>query len=342
MSCTPVSPAAPPAQPNRKSRSGIMLAHPFEPRFLKPGTLVLQPKLNGVRCVAQITWTREAVHSELFKVSLFSSTGTSIPYGACPQVHLDLVTLFLNTPYKHLNHLFPPAESHSSIHLDGELYNHSVPFETISGLARRKTNFDSSQDLIQYHVFDIQKKQPAYLRVLDIETLFSPEQPLPKFSNLHQVPYSTISFCQPFADCLETITNETQAFLNDGYEGLIIRNGLGTYEYKRSRDLLKIKPDSFDYYQIYGFEEAISKYGDPLQRIGAFKVKDAEGRKFKVGSGRLSHQQAAQLFDSRLDLPGKWVQVAYLMRSVKNHVPTSARAIAILDSNPEKAQKDSE
>ncbi len=107
-----------------------MLAHKFNPdKAVFPA--LLQPKLDGVRCV-------------FTKQGAFSRTGKE--FKNVDHIIKTLEPLFKQYPY---------------IKLDGELYNHKLKddFEKIISLVRKtKPTFEHRQEakkLVQYHVYDI-------------------------------------------------------------------------------------------------------------------------------------------------------------------------------------------
>ena len=107
-----------------------MLAHKFNPdKAVFPA--LLQPKLDGVRCV----FTKDGA---------FSRTGKE--FKNVDHIIKTLKPLFKQCPY---------------MKLDGELYNHELKddFEKIISLVRKtKPTFEHRQEaekLVQYHIYDV-------------------------------------------------------------------------------------------------------------------------------------------------------------------------------------------
>ncbi len=107
-----------------------MLAHKFNPdKAVFPA--LMQPKLDGVRCV-------------FTKQGAFSRTGKE--FKNVDHIIETLKPLFKKYPY---------------IKLDGELYNHKLKddFEKIISLVRKtKPTFEDRKEaekLVQYHIYDI-------------------------------------------------------------------------------------------------------------------------------------------------------------------------------------------
>ena len=96
-----------------------------------PGPGYAQPKLDGIRCIADINglWTRQGQ-----------------PIIAVPHIHAALAPLFAADP---------------DLILDGELYNHELreDFGAISSIVRKKNptaeQIELAESVMQYHVYDI-------------------------------------------------------------------------------------------------------------------------------------------------------------------------------------------
>lgn len=96
-----------------------------------PGPGYAQPKLDGIRCIADINglWTRQGQ-----------------PIIAVPHIHASLASLFAADP---------------DLILDGELYNHDLreDFGAISSIVRKKSptaeQIERAEAVMQYHVYDI-------------------------------------------------------------------------------------------------------------------------------------------------------------------------------------------
>ena len=91
------------------SRQGIMLCSPFEESRLKKwrAPYILQPKLDGIRC--------RAIVEGKGNVKLLSSEENEIL--SVPHINAQLESLKID-----------------KLELDGELYIHGTPFETIESI----------------------------------------------------------------------------------------------------------------------------------------------------------------------------------------------------------------
>jgi len=132
--------------------------------------------------------------------------------------------------------------------LDGEIYSHdqiNVNFESYGVLRKKKITDSDLQllDKLEYHVYDIVIPNKPYNERFDIlkKAITS------EFS-------SKIKLVDSFQCNSESdINNYHQSFVNNNYEGSIIRNKLGLYSSKRSFDLLKYKDFDDDEFVITDF-----------------------------------------------------------------------------------------
>lgn len=201
-----------------------MLAHPFSKRkhnITYPA--IVQRKFDGVRCLAIIKSN---------EVDLLSRKGKAFP-------HL-----------KHIRDDILENNQNESIILDGELYSDTLSFQELVGLVRRVKLKEGNED----QMFEVS------LRVYDCINL----EDEPDFEKRYQ----TITEITKNADYLGLVENfevktedeihKCQAqFVNEGYEGAMVRNRKGAYAIgKRSANLQKVKTFLDGEFRIVGFSEA--------------------------------------------------------------------------------------
>lgn len=211
-------------QTDRKKRSGFMLAYPFEEkRLYKWGFPVLvQPKLDGVRCGLDF--------DESGNVILRSSTQEIIT--SVPHINAEIEELCasyeLTTPL-----------------LDGELYIHGLSFEDIYSITGRTVNFHSEFTKIEFHCFDlISFHEPQFVRSMKLKDYFDVIPPSAPLKLVKTFPASSF----------DDIWNLYQAFLADGYEGIIVREINNLYLPRRSTQVMKFKPKKDDWYTVIGYK----------------------------------------------------------------------------------------
>lgn len=262
-------------------RQNILLCYPFEEkRLLKWGFPALcQPKLDGVRCRAvpdKNGWT------------LYSSEAKEII--SCPHIVNELNQL--------------PDDLW--VELDGEIYNHNLDFDLISGITSRTKNLHERYVEAEFHVFDVADEfEPQIERVNKFYKLIG-------FNYLKRVETQT-------AHTVEQVMEWFDWFVEQGYEGIVVRHPLNFYKRQRSLGVMKFKPHQADWFEIHSYKEEIDKHGNPKNRLGAFVCKDDNGETFSVGSG-LTDQQREQMWSKAPNLIGKYLKVKYQARN-PNSIP---------------------
>ncbi len=204
-----------------------MLAHSFddyEHKIIFP--CFAQPKLDGIRCTTQ---------NRLFTRS--NKEVVSVPY-ILDAIHAACSRAGIKS--------FP----------DGELYNHDLKndFELITGAVRKDEPLTYEVAKVQYHIYDLIDLTPPFdCRHLDILNLEFAVKELGLSEFIKIVP--TV-MCHSLED-IEYWYNE---WVEQGYEGLIIRNASGLYTPDhRSFDLLKYKKFMDSEFPIIGVEEGRGK-----------------------------------------------------------------------------------
>ena len=281
----------------RAKREGVMLAYlADEGRIRRLGDRVFaQPKLKGERC--RVEWFKD-------DPVLLSSYGNE--FTCLPHIK-DALMQF----------------SESKIPFDGELYDHGRPFDGKDGIhsiASRRTNPHPKYEVLQFHIFDIQWEESSQWHRIHQLMEFKDDK-LFDNSPLELVATSIIY--------VEDWLPFMSAYVEDGYEGIILRSPIALYRPKRDVGLLKIKPTETDEYQIVDVLEAISIEGTPKGMVGAFMVKDREDIVFKVGAGKLKHKQREKYWKIKHDLIGKMLITKHEPDLTKGGVPVCAVAIEI-------------
>lgn len=274
-------------------RHGVMLCYPFEEKRLvtwkKP--YIIQPKLDGVRCRALITKD---------DVTLISSEGHTID-------HVPHINKYLSKAFTDIN-----------IELDGELYVHGMNFQDIISRTSRSKNKHPDSGQIEYHIFDIINNQ------MQIDRL----------SALNKLGYFIVDECirivspSVVRDIDEVMTMYHQ-YLDEGYEGFVIRDAYSGYARKRYTGIMKFKPHQTDTYTIIGSLEEISINGDPKGTLGAFVCTSSEGTIFNVGTG-LTAEQRNEYWKVRDTFVGKKLKVKYQSLTQGKGIPRFPVALDII------------
>lgn len=204
-----------------------MLAMPYNKVANKTYPAFIQPKLNGVRCLASYNYITD-------KVILMSRGGI---YYNVPTISNQLYNILKQNPH---------------IVLDGELYIHNEPLQNIVGLARTEivSSLFPENSRLEYHIYDL----------INLEVLKQKQKD--RFELLTDLLANEIDL-NPSLKFVKTIiiTNPEEAkivhdnFVKSGYEGAILRNPDGIYEISfRSNYLIKMKEFQDTEFEIIGCE----------------------------------------------------------------------------------------
>lgn len=180
---------------------------------LEKGEWLMQTKYNGMRCVAT-------------KEGLFTRKGEK--YISCPHIEESLKSFF---------------EMHPDAVLDGELFNNELrqKLNEISKLVRKTVNITDedlkkSKELVHYYIYDgygfgLDKEHPYHERKQWID------------SNIIGT-YTHVAKVEDFhLKGKEDLDKQYQNIVDQGHEGAILRHKGMKYEHKRSKNLLKVKPE---------------------------------------------------------------------------------------------------
>jgi len=211
-------------------------------------TYYTQPKLDGIRCIAKSDglWTRAG--KELISV---------------PHINDELKTFFEK---------FPDAI------LDGELYNHELRenFNKITSLVRKTKpepwDIKDSARLVEYHVYDVISHTGVFSERMDWIT--EQAEGIPKFTNSVILVETQQIYNQNMMDDIYG------AYLEDGFEGQMIRIDDVYQMNKRSKFLIKRKEFLTDEYDVIKIEEGKGNWSGHIKR---FVMQTENGQEFGAG-----------------------------------------------------------
>jgi DNA ligase-1 len=192
-----------------------MLAQKYRDRVkdvdFESGLWAVQPKLNGQRCIAT-------------KHGLFTRKGET--YVSVPHISESLKPFF---------------EKYPDAFLDGELFNFGLrqKLNELATLTRKTKNvsqedLERSRAIVQYHVYDggnfgIDVSETYQTRILWLEGNLS-----------GSYIYLIDTYYPETPSDFEKLYN---GFVENGQEGAMLRHLGSSYEHKRSKWLLKVKPE---------------------------------------------------------------------------------------------------
>jgi ATP-dependent DNA ligase len=197
----------------------------------------------------------------------------------------------------------------SHFYFDGELYTDKIPFETVSGLIRlteKKALPEEKAEIekIEYHIYDFYDATAPDMICKD------------RFQLLYRIldanhQNNSCFLCKPVTtyvvNGLDEIQIKHDEFVQEGYEGIMIRDMNGPYEInKRSRYLQKYKVFMEEEFMIVGFHEGV---GDELGAI-VWDCKTKDGKLFSTRpKGTVDSRK--QLFNDGNKYVGKMLTVIF-------------------------------
>ncbi len=249
-----------------------MLAHDFKKeKKLIQYPVMVQPKLDGYRCLA---FKEDGV------VTLYSRSGDVFDL---PHISKELEAL-------------PDGAV-----LDGELYCHGVPFQKVASWIK-KHHVETAR--IGYHVYDVPEMGgradlPMKDRLLLLNTL-------------GEYKWKSIDVVETIwaKDAGECFAAQLQ-FIQQGYEGAIVRLSSGLYRYDyRSHDLLKLKNFEDMECVVVGGNHGTGKMSNQC----IFTCRTKEGREFDVVPVGTAHEREQYLVNLKQYI-GKEMKVKYFGKS---------------------------
>jgi DNA ligase 1 len=273
-----------------------MLAQPLKDakhRFKFPCDA--QRKYNGVRCIAVVDanvctlWSR--------KRTLI----TGVPH--------------INAAYEHAY----CGVNEGRFIFDGELYQHGKSLQVLSGFARSKTPKDGYSEL-SHNVYDLPSHAGSWVERREaIKNEF--------LSGLNQVgPAIKMVQTVPVYDGLVTAKKLHDAWVEEGYEGVILRDHQGRYEAgKRSYHLVKMKEFEEAEFQIIDVGEGRGR----MAGKAVFMCRTPNEKEFEcVAPGTM--EDKARFLHRRSELIGKMLTVKYF-DTTDGGVPSHGVGVAVRD-----------
>lgn len=246
----------------------VPLAESYEKAKSLEGLWVLQPKLDGARCVAYITGEKDV------PVVLKSRTGKV--WGNFESVRAVLQSFNDSGKVK------------VPLYLDGEvvsLVDGAINFQALQHTLHRKDGQETGK--LAYMVFDGAEEkewenpsQPYLSRILYAQNVVK------AIDNPTVEALGADTIADP---TLDNLTEYCKVFVSKGYEGAMIRSAKRPVVMKRSKYLLKVKIFKDLEATITGVVEGEGRLKGTL---GCMKMRLDNGNEFECGSGFNDYQRA--------------------------------------------------
>ena len=243
-----------------------MLAHKYKDHSSKiKWPAYCQPKLDGIRSVAK---------KENNQVTLWFRSGKQV---------------------KTMQHI---EEALNKVMQDGELYIHNEDFNKLGGSIRKDVNLDfETAKKVEYHIYD-------FPRIKTSDNLLLEHIPykhrLDAFNN-RKIVHTLVSVETTIINDEDEMKELFSRYVEQGYEGVMIRNIGMAYKQKRSYDLLKYKEFDDAEYLIVGYEEG---RGQLAGAVGSFICKMKNGQTFKA---KLKGKDVTELLKKYFENPSLFI-----------------------------------
>lgn len=248
----------------------VMRAVPLSKTKPKAGkSYLIEPKYDGLRAIAVIKGQ---------SVTLLSRNGLEF------------------TSVDHLKEPLLRMARGQDLFFDGELVNGN--FNNSSSAVRRKnqTNTETTYhifDRLEAHEWGTDTREHAHRR-----TLLGRDFESNRDEGLQLVP--------SYRATPEEFMRYYNHFLDQGYEGAMVKDPMGHYRFKKHKDWIKIKPAEDLDLRVESLVQGEGKYAGML---GAAIVK-YKGKRVSVGSG-FSDEQRQQFWASPNSIKGKIIEVQF-------------------------------
>ena len=295
-----------------------MLAHNFKDRqdeLVGKYPCYSQPKLDGIRCI---------VRKEGDKLVGRTRNGKEIE--CIPHILKSLNGFFL---------------AHPKAILDGELYNHDLRdnFNKITSLVRKQKPIKSAsmtdkafakkqteyqerlaeaEDTIQYHVYDaprindvINENQSFDFRIDELKAKL--------MTNKHIVLVETNEVYS-----LGNLNSLYEQYLEQGYEGQMVRKSLSKYDNKRSTSLLKRKEFVDAEYKVVDIDVGNGNRSGTAKHLVCYCPKTNTTFNSNIKG---SFEYLKEIYDNRKDYIGKLATIKYFQLT-PDGIPRFPYAIA--------------
>jgi DNA ligase-1 len=261
----------------------VMLAKPAEtnPDYRNGKAMMIQPKLDGVRCYITRSGAYSRNHKTFYNVK---------------HILTELKPLFANNP---------------NLVLDGELYNHKFKnnFNKIISLVRKQkpTQADKfeSASYLQFHCYDMFDYNATSLSFIERTLLITDLKSKYKLKFTQEVETKVV------------YDNSSQSEYHNhnkslGYEGSILRTPGSAYDQRRSNHLQKVKDWSDTEATITGFVEGKGKFANGLGKLLGI---DADGRAVEIPWPTMTIPDRQGFWHNRALYIGKQVTFEYFERT---------------------------
>jgi len=186
---------------------------------------------------------------------------------------------------------------------DGELYVHGWTFQKIIAAVKKKRD---DTDLLEYHIYD--SPHPTLAFEMRLPQKSTGATIFPHHCQNWTIIGKNIKIVPTYDVALKLEFDVYEGmFVQQGYEGMMVRNQNSAYKYKhRSYDLQKVKRFLDAEYKIIGGKDGMGRETG----LVIFRCSTPDGLEFDVRP-RGTHEERAVIFKNLTDYIGKHLTVRY-------------------------------
>lgn len=259
----------------------VQLANKYDPNKAKnyhAPYFWASPKLDGIRCI----YIHEAN-------ALFTRQGK-------PIIGFDHI----------VSELTVLCDNEALSSCDGELYTHNIPFQTLQEYIVKQKDFDpADKEKVKYNIFYIedadQDKWEETSHMVDrLHKIFTSTI----FEHLREVSYTKVNNTKTDIENIATI------YVDQGYEGAMLRHPTIAYEDRRSNALLKFKFFQEADLKVISLKEGQGELAGTLGAIMVAGMLDKKSIVSDVGSGFTDNQRDI-IWNDQKSYIGKIAEIKY-------------------------------
>ena len=271
--------------------------HDYKHRITFP--IYSQPKLDGLRCIV----TRSGAWSRNWK-----------PFATLEHIQELLKPLFDKFP--------------SIVAFDGEVYNHDYrdDFNSICSLVKQtkvtEEDLSRAREKVQYHIYD-------YVDAEQIEFSARTEQLESYLEEINSPDKILYRVDTRRCETQEELDDSMGLYIEEGYEGQMVRYAASLYEHKRTDKLLKRKEFVDAEFEIIGYREGKGN----RQGCIILRCKTAEGKEFD-SSVKGSVDYVSKLYSVGDSLVGLMATIKY-QRLTPDGIPKFLTCVKFRDRSGE-------
>ena len=187
--------------------------------------------------------------------------------------------------------------------IDGEMYTHGLTFSNIQAAISNETDEHGTKNSIKYNIFACLGSD-----ICNTKQMLATLEKMRTFITKKKLNHLIILETKLIENNPDKIIEACKEYCKAGYEGCILRNTEVHYDFKRSKNLLKVKLFKELVLKVKAITKGEGKYSNV---VGNLEMADSTGRLVcSCGSGLSDEQRTAWMNNPKLIL-NKLVEVKY-------------------------------